>query len=272
MTEQSKINTKIEKAFEMPEPVKWPVQAEARHLVPLADDLGSAGHLGTAIYEISIRAMERAENTAKQVAEAENAVNVAQLALQKSGNGAAGLVQKDGKIHAIPTAYADLASSAEPVLGREQERFDADVRKVASYQEALMKQMDAKLVCADTARDNQLRSDLRNHLKSLGGKASYTAIKAATEGDMATIHTVLTSPAALMGLKPKDVETVRDEARKKLSPGIYKAHAKVDDVLGRMTLASRTLGKKRDSINGYKLADQQAANDALSKLQGLARA
>lgn len=39
-----------------------------------------------------------------------------------------------------------------------------------------------------------------------------------------------------------------------------------------MTLASPTLGKRRDSINSYKLADQQAANDALSKLHGLARA
>lgn len=106
----------------------------------------------------------------------------------------------------------------------------------------------------------------------LGGKASYTAIKAATDGDKATIHTVLTSPAALMGLKPKDVETVRDEARKKLCPAAYKAHAKTNDVLDRMTLASRTLGKKRDSINSYKLADQQAASDALSKLHGLARA
>ncbi len=117
-----------------------------------------------------------------------------------------------------------------------------------------------------------MRSDIRNHLKSLGGKASYTAIKAATEGDIATIHTVLTSPAALMGLKAKDVETVRDEARKKLCPAVYKAHAKANDVLERMTLASRTLGKKRDSISSYKLADQQAANDALSKLHGLARA
>lgn len=57
-----------------------------------------------------------------------------------------------------------------------------------------------------------------------------------------------------------------------MSPGIYKAHNRVNDVLGRMTLASRTLGKKRESINSYKLADQQAANDALSKLHGLARA
>lgn len=43
-------------------------------------------------------------------------------------------------------------------------------------------------------------------------------------------------------------------------------------MLDRMILASRTLGKKRDSINSHELADQQAANDALSKLHGPARA
>lgn len=75
-----------------------------------------------------------------------------------------------------------------------------------------------------------------------------------------------------MGLDTKDVELVRDEARKKMSPGVYKAHKRVADVLDRMTLASRTLAKKRDSINSYRLADQQAANDAPSKLHGLARA
>lgn len=75
-----------------------------------------------------------------------------------------------------------------------------------------------------------------------------------------------------MGLRPTDVEVVRHEARKKLCPAAYKAHTKANDVLNRMTLASRTVGKKRDSINSYKLADQQAANDAQSKLHGLARA
>ena len=119
----------------------------------------------------------------------------------------------------------------------------------------------------------ELPSDIRNHLKSLGNnKAKYAAVKAATDGDLPTIHTVLTSLAALMGLSAKDQGLVRDEARKKMSPGIYKAHKRVDDVLDRMTLASRTLGQKRDSINSYKLADQQAANDALSELHGLARA
>lgn len=59
---------------------------------------------------------------------------------------------------------------------------------------------------------------------------------------MATIHTVLTSPAALMGLQVKDVETVRDEARKKLCPSAHKVHAKANDVSEPMTLASLTLG------------------------------
>lgn len=36
---------------------------------------------------------------------------------------------------------------------------------------------------------------------------------------------------ALMGRKPKDVETVRYEARKRLCPATYKAHAKANDVL-----------------------------------------
>lgn len=39
--------------------------------------------------------------------------------------------------------------------------------------------MDKKLIGDETKRDNQLRSDIRNHLKSLGSKALYTAIKTA---------------------------------------------------------------------------------------------
>ncbi len=258
--------------FSMPEPVKLSPVCEARHLVPFAEDMGAAGDVGNAIQDISIRALDRAWSTAEKVTAAENAVNVAQLALQKSGNGAAGLVQKDGKINAIPTAYAELASSAKPVLDKALETLDADIRKVASYQESLVKRMDEKLICANTKSDPQLRSDIRNHLKSLGkNKAKYAAVKAAMDGDLPTIHVILTGPSELMGLDATDVKTVRDTARKTLSPGIYKARETSDEILKRMTTASRGLGQKRDSIASYTLADQQAANDALSKLRGLAR-
>ncbi len=274
MAEQPKINTKLgPKAYRPPNPERYPAGAEARHLVTYADTLGSAGDLGTAISEISIRALERAEETHKAVAEAMTAVNVEQAAMEKAGHPAARLVQTPEGIRSVGSKFGELADSADPLLAKEQERLDADIRKVAQYQEAILKKIDAAITCPTTQSDAPLRSDIRNHLKSLSPTdARYQAIKAATDGDMATVSVILNSPPHLMGLKAKDVDAVRLEARKRTSPALWAAYEKSDVVLKHMTTGSKAIGKKKDSINGYRLADQQASNDALGKLKGMARA
>jgi len=221
MTDQPKINTKIEKSFPMPKPSPWPTSLEARHLVPMADKMGN-DTLGQAVHETAIRALEAAENAVNEITKAEHAVQVEQLALEKSGQANQRLVQKDGKIYAVGGKFGELAQLSDKVLGKEQEDFDAAVRRVATHQESMAKQMDAKLVCKDTQADAPLRSDLRNFLKGLGSnKATYEAIKAASEGDLAMIHTVLTSPTRLTGLAQADLDTVRTEARKKLAPDLF---------------------------------------------------
>lgn len=86
------------------------------------------------------------------------------------------------------------------------------------------------------------------------------------------VHVVLTSPPALMGLKPDDIETVRNEARKSFNPELFKAHSEAGKVIERMIVASKTIGKKREKVASYRIADQQAANDALKALRSTARA
>lgn len=271
MTEP-KINTKIERSFPMPKPTPWPTDLEARHFVPLADKMG-ADDLGQAVFQTAIRAMENAENAVNEITQAEHAVQVEQLALEKSGQANKRLVQKDGKTYAVGGKFGELAQLSDKVLGNEQERFDAAVRRVATHQQNMLKLMDAKLICKDTQADAPLRSDLRNHLKSLGHhKASYEAVKAATEGDLPMIHAVLTSPPALTGLKPADIETVRTEARKKLAPELFHAHQQTDTILATMIKASKAIGQKRLSVDVYRLKDESDANDALGKLKGMARA
>lgn len=124
--------------------------------------------------------------------------------------------------------------------------------------------MDESLICSQTAADAPLRSDMRAHLRVLGHhKASYEAIKAATNKDKTLVHDVLTRPPALMGLKPADIETVCNEARKSTKPELFKAHAEAGKVIERMIVASKAIGKKREKVASHRIADQRAASDAL---------
>lgn len=268
---KEKINTKIEKSFPMPKPTTWPTSLEARHIVPLADKMGD--ELGAAVFETSVRALENAENAVNEITKAEHAVQVEQLALEKSGQANQRLVQKDGKIYAVGGKFGELAQLSDKVLGKEQERFDAAVRRVAAHQANMVKLMDAKLVCKDTQADAPLRSDLRNWLKALGpNKAKYEAVKAATEGNLSVIHTVLTAPTQLTGLTQADLDTVRTEARKKLAPDLFQSHQQSEAILATMINASKAINQKRASVDIYRLKDESDANAALGKLGSMARA
>ncbi len=269
---KEKINTKIEKSFPMPKPAAWPMSLEARHFVPLADKMGG-DDIGKAVFETASRAMENAENAVNQITQAEHAVQVEQLALEKSGQSNQRLVQKDGKIYAVGGKFGELAQLSDKVLGKEQERFDAAVRRVATHQDNMVKLMDAKLVCKDTQADAPLRSDLRNWLKALPpNKAKYEAIRAATDGNLSVVHTVLTSPTQLTGLTQADLDTVRTEARKKLAPDLFQSHQQSEAILATMIKASKAIGQKRSSVDVYRLKDESDANAALGKLKGMARA
>lgn len=276
MTTQAPIDTnphKNKRVFKPPMPEKYPVAGEGRHIVPLVETLASAGSSGQAIADISIRALERAEETHSRVYDAMHAVNVEQAQMEKAGHPAARIVQTPEGLRAVGTKFAELADATDPLLAKEQERIDAAIRNVASHQEAMLKKMDESLICSQTAADAPLRSDMRAHLRVLGQhKASYEAIKAATNKDKTMVHVVLTSPPALMGLKPDDIEAVRNEARKSMNPELFKAHAEAGKVIERMIVASKAINKKREKVASYRIADQQAANDALKALRSTARA
>lgn len=55
-----------------------------------------------------------------------------------------------------------------------------------------------------------------------------------------------------MVLDEKDVELVRDEAQKKMSPGVYKAHKRVDD------------WSSPGFVDGYRLRDSSPSAADLS--------
>ncbi|MEP5760103.1 MAG: hypothetical protein ABJ327_12495 [Litoreibacter sp.] len=74
------------------------------------------------------------------------------------------------------------------------------------------------------------------------------AVKAAVDGELSTIHVILTSPVQLMGLNSDDVELVRKYGRQKLSPALCRAHEIGEEALDVMTMASRGLGRKRAAI------------------------
>ncbi|MEP5758068.1 MAG: hypothetical protein ABJ327_01915 [Litoreibacter sp.] len=255
-----------------PEVIRPSPTVEGRQFLKYSDELNAAGDLGVMIYQNVIRSLERAYVASNTVADAEQSVIEAQLMMEKNGASAAGLVQQKGKIHAIPTQWDELAQTAKPALDIEIDKMDRDIQAMARNQDAIVAKMDASLVCAHTRADPQLRSDIRNHFKAMGShKAKGAAAKAAMDGDLPTIHTILTGPIQLMGLSSDDVELVRKYGRQKLSPALCRAHEIGAEALDVMVMSSRGLGQKREAIQTYRLKDQEAANNALSKVRNMAR-
>lgn len=256
------------RAAKPPLPDRLSPTLEARHLVPLADTLAAGGPSGEAISTIAIRAMESFENTYGRVYDAMNAVNVEQAEMEQAGHPPARVIRTPEGLRAVGTKYAELADAADPLLAKEQDKIDAAIRSVASHRERMMKTMDDSLVCNKTATDAPLRQDMRAHLRGLGHhKAVHAAINAATKKDATTVHVVLTSPPALMGLEPADVEKVREEARKAFNPDLHKAHVESQKVIDRMIKASKANAAKKAKVASYRIMDQQAANDALAALR-----
>ena len=130
--------------------------------------------------------------------------------------------------------------------------------------------MDAALNCPTTDRDKNLMADIRAHMKAIGShKAKGFATTAAMNGDVRAIYVILTSPVYLMGLDQKDVNLVRETARKVLKPDMQRAYEIGLEGQKLMILAKKGLVKKRETVSSYRLADQKAASDALTKVKNL---
>ena len=252
--------------YGMPKIMALPVGSEARHLVPMEmqSDLGRSSH------EVSIRALERLENDFTSVTDAEKAVQAEELAANKAGRSAHRIVQKDGQFYAVGGKMTELADLSDKVLGKRQEAFDAEVRKVATMRENMETLMDQRLICKDTNADAPLRSDIRNHLKGLGHhKARAAVLTAAMNGELPTVHVALTSPMSLTGLKEADLKEVRDFARRSLAPDLYADHQASAKIFDRLIKTSKVLGQKRETMGVYRLKDQSEANAALTKLKSI---
>ena len=74
-----------------------------------------------------------------------------------------------------------------------------------------------------------------------------------------------------MGLDQKDVNAVRDTARKTLRPNLQRAYEIGEVGAKMMEQAKKGLEKKKGVVATYRLADQKAASDALSKVRNMAK-
>lgn len=256
---------------QLPKPVAYPAGGDPLIMGKLADKFAAAGPNGQAIHDAGLQALERTKADFEAILETEGAVSTEQANLQKSGHSPVQLLRKDGQIFAVGQRFVELADTANPILAKRQDAFDASIRRVATLQENIQKKLDESVICAETGRDANLRQDVRSWLVSLGKKAPTAAIEAARDGDMQVIHTVLTSSPRVLGLTQKDVEQVRDIAQRLRAPEDHAANEATNELLERIRMVSRRIGQKQASLQGYRSVDKALADDALKKLRKKAK-
>lgn len=231
-----------------------------------------SGVTALSIHSTAKQALARAQADFVVVGEAESAVKAEQQNLMKStGNSPVSLVRKDGEpgFFAVGQRFTEMVELAEPVLAKRDANFKESLARVEVFRDKVQKEIDATLVCEATAKDANLRQDIRNWLIGLGKDAGMAAINAAREGDLAVIHTVLTSPARVIGLSAKDIEMVKDFASRARHPTGVAVVEETDEVLGMMRAVEKAISKKRNNLTGYIAHDKAAANAALNKLRAV---
>ena len=80
-------------------------------------------------------------------------------------------------------------------------------------------------------------------------------------------YVILTSPAFLLGVEQETVSTVRQTARKPLTTALHRAYEIGSKTCDLMEIAMNGLTKKRDTIESYRLANQQDVSAALASVR-----
>ena len=236
------------------------------------DELKLAGGSGEQVLVEVRRALGSAQDAMTVVADAEDAIINAENEMRRAGQSSVGLSYDKGVIRAIPGRYNDLAETAQPALEKAIKTLDGRMKAHATTQLRVLDQMDAALQCKETARDPHLQADIRAHMKSLGShKAKGFAATAAMNGDTPALHVILSSPAYLLGLDQSDINTVRETARKTVSPALHRAFEIGNKGRDLMEIAMKGLTKKRDTIEGYRLQNQKDASAALARVRNMSK-
>lgn len=262
--------------YQLPDRVSFPVGATPS-LLDKSDRFETlrcegSGVVANSIMSTAKTALERAQADFAIIGESEVAVAAEQANLLKSGHAPVNIVRgPNGALYAVGGRFAELADLSGPLLEKRAAAFDESLTRAQQFRDRLQAEIDASLVFETTARDANLRQDIRNWLIGLGKDAGMAAINAARDGDLSIVHTVLTSPARVIGLSQKDIDMVRDFAGRKQHPTAVDARNEADEVLTIMRSVEKAIATKRNSLTGYKAADKARADDALKKLRSVSK-
>lgn len=236
------------------------------------DELKLAGGTGEQVLAEVSRALGNAQDAMNTIANAEDAIINAENEIRRAGQSSVGLTYDKGVIRAIPGRYNELAETVSPALEKAIKTLDGRMKAHATTQLRMLDQMDAALQCKDTARDPHLQADIRAHMKALGShKAKGFAATAAMNGDTPALHVILSSPAYLLGIDQETVSTVRETARKTVTPALHRAYEIGNKGRDLMEIAMKGLTKKRDTIEGYRLQNQKDASAALARVRHMTK-
>ncbi|MEM8541908.1 MAG: hypothetical protein AAGF25_13215 [Pseudomonadota bacterium] len=234
-----------------------------------ADDLNRTA-LGQQMLVDATRALAASNSQMNDVADAEDAIIKSENERVAAGGDPGNIRMINGKATPTPTQYDELAQAAEPALDKAIVQIEERIQKHYRLQISILNKMSDALVDPVTARDHTLMGQIRDHMTKLGKvKAMHFATKAAMDGDLPAIHTILSSPHYLSSLDAKDIGKVREAANKALSPDLNRAYEVGLKIEKSMALAKKGLVEKRDTINKYRVHSQKNAADALSKLKKL---
>lgn len=255
----------------LPPATRFPLSAQPQIFVPMAENIGSAGPRGAAMFRDIVSTLEGAQKVMDTCADAEDAVIKSENELRQSASADIGrLAMVNGRVSSVPGRYDELARVMGPAIDKAIIDIDARLKRHADHMVALLGEMDAALVCNSTGNDKNLMAQVRDHMMTLTKPQRKAFLsKVATEGDLVAIHTVLTSPAYLMGIEDKDINSFREAARKFIKPEHWSAFEAGQKAEKAMELAKKSLVEKKARVERYRLEDQKQATDALNAIKTL---
>lgn len=264
------VRSRKPRAHSVPPATRFPAGAVPQQFVTFGDELSAAGAVGSQMMRDALNTLDDAEKVITICADAEDAIIKDENIARHNGAHDGRVAMVDGKVTAIPGQYDQLAKTMGPALDKAITDIDARIHRFNSTMLGLLRQMDDALVCNTTQADKNLMAQVRDHIMGMkkAERGSF-ALRAAQTGDKVAIHTILTSPAYLLGLETKDVNVVRETARKALAPDQSRAYEIGEKMEKSFALAKKSLADKKARVERYRLEDKRQVSDAMDKLTKL---
>lgn len=259
-----------QRAHSLPPATRYPIGAVPELFVGSADTLGNAGPVGSQMSALILATLEQAQKVIETCADGEDKIIKAENELRQNAAHTGRLVMHQGKLTAVPGQYDELARTVGPALDNAIQQIEDRIKRHATHMLSLMDEMDKALTSPQTGQDKALMAQVRDHVMLLSKPQRKTFLmKVAQDGDLVAIHTILNSPSYLMGIEPKDVDQLREIARKTVSPNQWAAYEVGLKAEKAFELAKKALVTKKGTVARYRLEDQKQATDALAAIRKL---